>query len=86
MKVHEECSDIRHEFDDVFMETIYAKFEKGKLYDGTYNRDKFYFKLDPFTFNDLDDISPDLLQFPGTMVTDGIFPDFKQQTLDKLIG
>lgn len=39
MKVHEECADIRHEFDDVFMETIYAKFEKGRLFDGTFCRD-----------------------------------------------
>lgn len=39
MKVHEENSDIRHTFDDVFMETIYAKFEKGRLYDGTFCRD-----------------------------------------------
>ncbi|MGB1204216.1 MAG: hypothetical protein ACPG5B_01150 [Chitinophagales bacterium] len=55
-------------------------YDSRKLYDGTYNRDEFYFKLDPFTFNDLDNISPDILTFPGTMVTDGIFPDFKQET------
>ena len=39
MKVHEENHDLRQTFNDVFMETVYTKFEKGRLHDGTFCRD-----------------------------------------------
>lgn len=39
MRCHTECADIREEFDDVFMETVYNKFEKGLLHQGTFCRD-----------------------------------------------
>lgn len=39
MRVHKENADIREEFQDVFMETVYNKFEKGLLHQGTFCRD-----------------------------------------------
>lgn len=39
MKVHRENYDLREEFYDAFMETIYEKFEKGLLFQGTFCRD-----------------------------------------------
>lgn len=39
MRCHKECKDLRGEFYDVFMETVYNKFEKGLLYQGTFCRD-----------------------------------------------
>lgn len=54
-------------------------YESPKLYDGAYSEDKFYFQLDPFEFEDLDEIQPEQLNFGGTMVSGGIFPDFKQE-------
>jgi radical SAM protein with 4Fe4S-binding SPASM domain len=39
MRCHTECSDLRGEFEDVFMETVYNKFEKGLLHQGTFCRD-----------------------------------------------
>ncbi len=54
-------------------------YENPNLYDGAYSEDKFYFQLDPFEFEDLDEIMPEQLNFAGTMVSGGIFPDFKQE-------
>jgi len=39
MKVHKENYDIRDKFDDVFMDSVYQKFEKGLLFGGTFCRD-----------------------------------------------
>jgi radical SAM protein with 4Fe4S-binding SPASM domain len=39
MRCHTECADLRGEFEDVFMETVYNKFEKGLLHQGTFCRD-----------------------------------------------
>lgn len=58
----------------------YLYYNQKALYNGAYKADTFYFKLDPFKFNDLDDIAPEALTFPGTMVAGNIFPAFKQTT------
>ncbi len=58
----------------------YLYYDDKSLYNGAYKRDIFHFKLDPFKFTDLDEITPDLLTFPGTMITGDIFPPFKQTT------
>ncbi len=55
-------------------------YNKKKLFNGAYKKDSFYFKLNPFKFEDIDEIQPEQLQFDGTMVTAGIFPDFEQTT------
>lgn len=39
MRVHQENFDLRDNFYDAFMETIYDKFEKGMLFQGTFCRD-----------------------------------------------
>lgn len=39
MRVHKENYDLRETFYDTFMETIYEKFEKGLLFQGTFCRD-----------------------------------------------
>ena len=41
------------------------------------NRDKFYFHLDPFTIDSLDNFSKAGLKFGGEFVSAGIFPDFR---------
>ncbi len=48
------------------------------LFDGAYVRDSFYFKLNPFHLNDLDQLKPQYLAFPGTLVSAHIFPDFEE--------
>lgn len=39
MRAHQECYDLRGSFYDTFMETVYDKFEKGLLFNGTFCRD-----------------------------------------------
>ena len=58
----------------------YLFYDDKSIYNGAYKRDVFHFKLDPFKFPDLDEITPDLLTFPGTMITGDIFPPFQQVT------
>lgn len=43
-----------------------------------YPRDSFYFHLDPFSLNNLDRLTKDQLAFAGTMISAGIFSEFKE--------
>lgn len=58
----------------------YLYYDNRNIYGGAYKRDSFYFQLDPFTFPDLDSITSDLLNFPGTMISAEIFPPFDEVT------
>ncbi len=65
---------------------IYASFvsrSKARAYydrqTGSYNRDSFYFEIDPFTFDSLNSFDSRSIGFDGTMYTNGIFPDFKER-------
>jgi hypothetical protein len=56
----------------------YAFYDKRQIFKGVYNRDKFYFKLDPFSIDSLDNFRNEGLRFNGTFASAGIFPDFKE--------
>lgn len=56
----------------------YAFYDKRQIFKGVYNRDKFYFKLDPFSIDSLDDFRNEGLRFEGTFASAAIFPDFKE--------
>lgn len=56
----------------------YAFYDKRKIFKGVYNRDKFYFKLDPFSIDSLDNFRNEGMRFEGTFSSAGIFPDFKE--------
>lgn len=56
----------------------YAYYDKRQIFKGVYNRDKFYFKLDPFSIDSLDNFRNERLRFEGTFASAGIFPDFKE--------
>ncbi len=56
----------------------YAYYDKKSIQNGKYNKKEFYFKLDPFTIDSLDNFSNEGLVFKGTMETAGIFPTFKE--------
>ncbi len=56
----------------------YVYYDKGDIQGGSYKQDSFYFELDKFSFNSLDNFQREDLQFGGTMVSADIFPDFKE--------
>ncbi len=56
----------------------YAYYDKRQIYKGVYDRDKFYFKLDPFSIDSLDNFRNEALRFDGTFSSSGIFPSFKE--------
>jgi hypothetical protein len=45
------------------------------VYNGVYDRERFYFFVDKFTIRDLDDFDTDSLLFNGYLYSGGIFPD-----------
>jgi len=56
----------------------YAFYDKRSIFKGVYNKDKFYFKLDPFAIDSLDNFRNEGLRFDGTFSSAGIFPDFRE--------
>lgn len=55
----------------------YVYYDKPFIQEGVYKRDKFFFHLDPFTIDSLDNFSRAGLRFDGEFVSAGIFPDFR---------
>jgi hypothetical protein len=55
----------------------YVYYDKKYIQKGLYSKDKFYFYLDPFTIDSLDNFRTEGIAFPGEMVTAGIFPKFR---------
>lgn len=58
-------------------EPSYTYYESKDIADGTYKKEDFYFEIDPFTKDSLNDLEKETVFFEGTMVTAGIFPDIK---------
>jgi transcription initiation factor IIE alpha subunit len=56
----------------------YAYYNKKQIQNGRYPKEKFYFHLDPFTIDSLDNFSNEGLNFQGEMVTADIFPVFRE--------
>ena len=56
----------------------YVYYDYDETQGGCYVRDSFYFKLDKFSFNSLDQFTPEDLRFKGNMVTADIFPEFPE--------
>ena len=57
----------------------YTFYDKYTTFKGVYNRDKFYFKLDPFTMDSLDNFRNEGLVFDGEFSSAGIFPTFREK-------
>ena len=57
----------------------YTFYDKKSIFKGVYNRDKFYYKLDPFTIDSLDNFRNEGLVFEGEFSSAGIFPTFREQ-------
>ncbi len=51
-------------------------YQKNSIYKGAYNEKDFYFKVDPFTIDSMDNFTISGLKFPGSFVSAGILPEF----------
>lgn len=56
----------------------YVFYDKGTIQRGVYDREKFYYKSDPFQIDSLDNFTNAGLFFNGTLVSGGIFPDMHE--------
>jgi hypothetical protein len=57
----------------------FVYYNKRSVQHGVYKKDNFYFKLDPFSIDSLDNFSPKGLKLDGDFVSAGIFPQFREQ-------
>ncbi len=57
----------------------YTFYDKKTIFKGVYNRSKFYFKLDAFTIDSLDNFRSEGLVFDGEFSSSGIFPTFREK-------
>lgn len=52
----------------------YIFYDKKYIQGGVYDRENFYFKLDPFRFDSLDNFDPEKIKFQGDFTSADIFP------------
>ena len=53
----------------------YVFYDKANIQKGVYNKEKFYFHLEPFTIDSLDNFTNAGIAFKGEFISAGIFPD-----------
>ncbi len=56
----------------------YVYYDKSSIFNKVYQRDKFFYRLESFTIDSLDDFKTDGLQFEGYLASAGIFPDIEE--------
>src|SRR5690606_30347845 len=64
-------------FDCVKKPFVY--YDNRDIAGGVYDRDRFYFQVEPFKIDSLNDFDTDQIFFDGTLVSAGIFPDIEEQ-------
>jgi hypothetical protein len=63
----------------VSLKKSYVYYEKPYIERGVYKSNEFFFMLDPFKKDSLDEFKTRDLKFDGTFVSAGIFPDLREQ-------
>ncbi len=56
----------------------YAYYDRKEILGKVYDRDKFYYQVNPFELDSLDKFTNDQINFEGTFVSAGIFPDIEE--------
>ncbi len=56
----------------------YVYYDDNHIHDGVYDRGRFYFQLEPFKMDSLDNYDNNALAFDGTFSSGGIMPDFEE--------
>ncbi len=59
-------------------------YDNRRIHLGAYERERFYFEIDPFTFDSLLTFNDETQRFGGTLISSGIFPPIKDSL--KLMG
>lgn len=57
----------------------YVFYEYPSVQKSVYKKDRFYFALDPFRTDTLDNFQTQSLRYKGTFVSDGIFEDLREE-------
>lgn len=57
----------------------FVYYDDPSIYNGIYKRDSFYFELDPFVIDSLDNFSVEGLRFAGKFSSSNIFPTFEDE-------
>ncbi len=55
-----------------------AHYDKPGVHGGAYDQERFFFEVDEFSVDSLDNIEPSRLGFSGTLKSDGIFPELRE--------
>ena len=58
-------------------EKSYIYYDDSAVAKGAYGRKNFFFELEPFRLDSLNNFSPDIISWQGRLVSGGIFPDVK---------
>ncbi len=58
--------------------TSFVYWSDPAIQKGVYKKEKFFYQLEPFTIDSLDNFSKKDLRFEGTLVSGGIFPDITE--------
>jgi hypothetical protein len=58
--------------------TSFVYWSDPAIQKGAYKKEKFFYQLQPFTIDSLDNFSKKDLRFEGTLVSGGIFPDITE--------
>ena len=56
----------------------YVYYDRKSNYNGVYNKTSFYFEVNPFSIDSISGFSKENLEFKGTLVSAGIFPDIEE--------
>lgn len=62
-------------------DTSYVYYDKKSIQKGKYTRDKFYFKVDPYVIDSLNNFSVEGMEYNGILYSGGIFPNFREKLL-----
>ena len=60
-------------------QTSYVYYDYPSIYNGVYDRNKFYYKVDPFSIDSVNDFSTDALFFEGELISADIFANIREK-------
>ncbi|PKQ64329.1 hypothetical protein BZG02_05800 [Labilibaculum filiforme] len=59
-------------------DSCFVYYDSKKIQDGVYKKEEFYFKVDPYTINNINDFKKEDISLKGEFVSDSIFPTFRE--------